>query len=862
MTTSTRAPRVLGALAGAAVALALPAGASAATAGKGLWRAAPAPAKTVLARGLTASLARPGTVRTLRLDRAGMARALAQAPRELSSAASSAPLVLTLPLPDGGFQRFSVASSPVMAAGLQARHPEIQTYAGTGIDDPTANIRADLSPLGFHASIRSTHGIWYVEPASTHDQATYVSYYGRDLKNAHGTFVEREAAGLMGDMAGVDAEAPAPSVGDQLRTYRLALISDPSYATYFGPENVTAAKVVLLNRLDQIYESELSIRMILIDDTDRLNLNTPELAWGPNGPCGAAPCYDEPDLEFCSFGLLVKSPTVAGQIVGADAYDIGHVALGKNGGGIAGLGVVGSATKAVGCTGLPQPDGDFYAVDYVAHEMGHQFGANHSFNGNDWNCSPPNRNGPTSVEPGSGSSIMAYAGICRQDNLQPHSDPYFSQRSFREIYRYTNLDQPDLNERQNVSLLGFDTDGDSFTLSWNGVASAPIVRGLNYTPEGIAAAIQAIPGFPAGATVAVGPFGVITAYGPFGDIGFSVTFGGTLAGIDVPALSLTDPNGMSGFVGTGVQGGPVGNHGSTVTPTGNHAPVVDAGRRSYWIPYRTPFALTGSATDADGDTVTFMWEQNDHGTHGGTALVDNHKVDGPLFRQFGTRLDATIYDPHASPSPGENVVTTDPTRVFPDLAQILTGNTNAETGTCAAPPPWPQPVPLDVVDCYSEFLPTKIYDGPLHFRLTARDGRGGVSSADAKLYLAPSSGPFLVTSPNGGESLAPGSTQTVTWKVAGTRQAPIDAKTVDVLLSTDGGVTWTALASAVPNTGSAQVVLPAASSTTARIEVKPTDNVFFDVSDADFSIAASGAATLPDGSRDLRALTTFALPAD
>jgi hypothetical protein len=283
---------------------------------------------------------------------------------------------------------------------------------------------------------------------------------------------------------------------------------------------------------------------------------------------------------------------------------------------------------------------------------------------------------------------------------------------------------------------------------------------------------------------------------------------------------------------------------------------------AYWIPYRTPFALTGSATDADGDAVTYMWEQNDNGGADGTRLVANHKTDGPLFRQFGTALDGSIYDPHASPSPGENQVTTDPTRVFPDLAQILAGNTNAETGRCPAAPPDPQPVPLDVVDCYSEFLPTQVYDGPMHFRLTARDGKGGVAHDDTTVQLAPSTGPFLVTSPNGGESLAPGSTQTVSWKVAGTRSAPINAKTVDVLLSTDGGETWTALASAVPNTGSTDVVLPSTTSSTARIEVKPTDNVFFDVSDADFSIAASGAATLANGTHDLRALTTFALPAD
>ncbi|MDW5323551.1 M12 family metallo-peptidase [Plantactinospora sp. KLBMP9567] len=796
------------------------------------------------------------------LDRASLAAALDRAPEERGGTAPAQSLVVSLPAPDGTFQRFALVDSPVMAPGLAARHPEIRTYAGRGLDDPTATVRADLTPLGFHASVRSERGVWYVDPYSRQDQARYASYYVKDATNPDEPFVEREdvahGAEALADELGA---APGAAGGDvTLRTYRLALVTDPSYASYFGQANVTAAKVTLVNRVTQIYSDETAIRLVLVDETEKTNLNTPAEATGANGPCGAAPCYTAAQISSCGSGTLSRNNIVLGQLVGASNYDVGHIGLGVNGGGIAGLGVVGGANKARGCTGLPTPVGDFFAVDYVAHEIGHQFAGNHTFNGTQWNCSGGNRSPANSYEPGSGSSIMAYAGICQQDNLQPHSDPYWSQRSYTEITTYVGSARPAVNEVQNVSLREFDTDGDSFTLRFGDAESVPIVRDGNYSTAGIKAAIEAIPGWPAGALVAVAPFG---GTGLLDDTGFQVTFaGGPVAAVNVGALAVTNPTGTSGFVGETVKGGPIDNGGWRVEQTGNSAPVVTA-PAAYTIPVRTPFALTGSATDADGDTVTYLWEQNDRGgvsggSTAGTALVSNTKTNGPLFRQFGTAAVVSPTDTLEYHSPGLNAVTTDPTRVFPDLAQIAANNTNAKTGTCPAAPPPPTSggasnVPPEIVDCYSEFLPTADWvgftgDRTLHFRLTARDGHpgaGGIGSADTALTLAPAAGPFLVTSQATADTLVGGTDLPVSWDVAGTDAAPIGVSEVKISLSVDGGRTFGyVLAERTANDGAETVTLPNVGTKAARIRIEAVGNVFFDLNDADFALRATPKVTL------------------
>ncbi|WP_086663598.1 M12 family metallo-peptidase [Lentzea kentuckyensis] len=746
-----------------------------------------------------------------------------------------------LPTPEGAFQRFRLVNSPVMEPGLAAAHPEIRTYAGRGIDDPAATVRADLTPLGFHASVRSSRGQWYVDPYYRTDQSLYASYYGHDVAKPASPLVERAT------LKGAVPDAPRVSAGSRvkLRTYRLALVSDPSYAAYFGAANVTAAKVTLVNRVAQIYEDESAIRLLLVKDTDRTNLNTTAMATEPNGPCGAEACFRPDELTACDVPGLYRNQTVVGQLVGAGNYDIGHLALGVNGGGLAQLGVAGGADKALGCTGLPTPVGDFFAVDYVAHELGHQFGANHPFNGTQYGCSEGNRNAATSTEPGSGSSIMAYAGICQQDNLQPHSDPYWSQRSYTEINSYVTGGLPKLDEVQNVSLRDFDGT-DSFRIGYRGHRSVPIVRGENFSDTGIKAAIEAIEGWPSGATVDVLGF----SGHEMTDAGFQVSFtGGPVAGKDVQMLTITAANGTSGFVRDTVKGGKQDNGGWRTSNTANHIPVVTVAPK-HTIPVRTPFALTGSAIDTDRDTITYMWEQTDRGGATGTALVNNTKTEGPLFRQFGTAAIVSTEDSLKYYSPGLNATNTNPARVFPDLAQIAANNTNARTGTCPAAPPPPTTggatnVPAALIDCYSEFLPTADWVGPdqsrtLHFRLTARDGRqggGGIGSADTAVLLAPSAGPFLLTSQESATTFASGSSQTITWDVARTDVAPIGVRAVRISLSVDGGLTFPhVLAERTPNNGAATVTLPRIATTKGRIKIEAIGNIFFDLNDADITL--------------------------
>ncbi len=756
---------------------------------------------------------------------------------------------ITIPDPAGTMTTFTVVEHSVMEPELQAAHPEIRTYSGADADG--SSISLDVTPMGFHAFVRRPDGItWLVDPAYNRRGEDRVLSYAGGSTVAKSSFVEKELQKTVDSVASVATGSDFSTPGGPVstRTYRMAFVTDPTYATYFGTGNVFAEKSTMMARVNEVYNDDLAIQFLLVAGTDtELNLDTPAKMTGTNGPCGASACYTAGQVDNCGGDTLNRNVFVLGQIIGAENFDIGHIGLGNAGGGIAGLGVIGDSNKASGCTGLPTPDGDLYAIDYVAHEVGHQMGGNHTFNSQ---VCAGNRNAPNSVEPGSGTSIMAYAGICGADNLQAHSDPYFSQRSVDEITATTANAPASFNERQSVAFLGLDP-AEQISLTCAPACGAPQIVTWSGTPATDAAALTTAINTATGALPAVTGYdgaALVTA------TGFTANWTGST---NIKSLIVTPvvPAAFTPIAGTIVNGGPETNQG-VVAVSGNSSPVVTApalGNKS--IPARTPFELTGSATDPNSDTLTYMWEQNNPGSSA-ESLTSNAKTAGPLFRQFGIAAPVSASGTLEYHSPGENLAGTSPTRTFPDLAQILAGNTNAATGSCPVAPPPGQ----TTVDCFSEFLPTDGYVGApatraMNFRLTARDeftpdgapdDPGGLSTANVVVTVVKGTGPFQVTSRATAGSPASGA-ENVTWDVNGTNTAAL-AENVKISLSTDGGLTFPdVLVASTPNDGSQLVPLPSITTVgaTARIKVEAVGNYFFDVNDANFAIVPGGPNTAP-----------------
>ena len=396
--------------------------------------------------------------RALTLDEAALRAALATAP--LESRAGMAPLELALPRPDGSIARFAVREAPVMAPELARQFPSIKTYAGVGLDDASASLRLDLTPLGFHAQVLAGGGnSYYIDPVSRTDARHYLAFYRSAMNRAAAGAaptcgVAPTAAELKKVAAKVAAGRPSATAatGSQLRTFRLALANTAEYALFYGntAASVMAAKATTVNRVVGVYEKELAVRLVLVPTNNLINFLS-----------GTGPQPKRPYRNDDGAAMLSQNQFTVDSLIGNANYDIGHV-VSTGGGGIAGLGVVCDPTviymgeaygKANGVTGSPSPAGDAFDIDYVAHEMGHQFAGNHPFNGNGGSCAGGNRNPTTAWEPGSGSTIMGYAGICGAANdLQPNSDPTFHTGNYEEMQAFiSSLSCPALTATGNTA---------------------------------------------------------------------------------------------------------------------------------------------------------------------------------------------------------------------------------------------------------------------------------------------------------------------------------------------------------------------------------------------------------------------------
>ncbi|CAF3795227.1 unnamed protein product [Rotaria sp. Silwood1] len=311
-----------------------------------------------------------------------------------------------------------------MEDGLAVQFPEIKTYLGQGIDDPYSSVRFDYTPLGFHAMIFSESGTVFIDPYAKGDNMNYISYFKTDFRTD-----KKMSCEVIDNWNPAKKQAPfTPDLlaEGQLRTYRTVVACTGEYAAYFGGTvpSALAAIVVSMNRVDGVYENEVSVRMILVANNNLVVYTSSST---------------DPYTNSNGSTMLGQNQTTCDNIIGTANYDIGHV-FSTGGGGVAFLGCVCVAgNKARGVTGSTAPVGDPYDIDYVAHEMGHQFGGNHTFNSVTSSCGGGNRNNNTAYEPGSGTTIMAYAGICGADDLQAHSDPFFHTKSLDEIITYTTL---------------------------------------------------------------------------------------------------------------------------------------------------------------------------------------------------------------------------------------------------------------------------------------------------------------------------------------------------------------------------------------------------------------------------------------
>ena len=590
-----------------------------------------------------------------------------------ASTSKSATSEITIPNADGVLERFMIWESSNFDPELQAKYPEIRAYEGTGLDDKTAKIHFSVAPIGVQTMVlRPDKASEFIEqnPENKSEYVLFTSKYRDTSKSSLACMTKEEAnKNVSGKTAKTTSNAQS------FKTLRLAISCTGEYTAFFGgtKAGALAGMNATMTRVNGVFNKDLAVKLILIannDDVIYTDANADPYSSAGAGANGA-------------WNLEVQKTLTT--VLGSSAYDIGHLFGASGGGGDAGcigcvcvdpVSLTDEAAKGSAFTSPSNaiPQGDTFDIDFVAHEMGHQLGGTHTF-------SYAVEGTGVNVEPGSGSTIMAYAGVTNDYDIQNNSDDYFAYASILQIQ-------------------------DNLATKTCPVSTAII----------------------------------------------------------------------------------------------NNPPIINAGS-DYTIPFNTPFVLTGTGTDSEGDSITYCWEQNDSATDatsGSNSIAYPAKPDGPLFRSL--------------------LPTSSPIRYMPSLSTVLQ---NRLTTT------W---------ESVSSVART------LHFSLTGRDnaalGSAQTNTDNMIVTVNPAIGPFAVTSQNTNDiGWQKGSFQTITWAVNNTNTLP-GSGSVNIKLSRDGGLTFpVVLASATPNDGSETITVPLdITATNCRILIEPTANIYYALNSNSFAV--------------------------
>lgn len=592
-------------------------------------------------------------------------------------------ILLDFPTPEGQFQSFYIYETPVFENLSNKDFYQYKTYSGRGVKNRSAHLKMELTPSGLSAFITDEKGeSWFI-------QAQRNGKYQLEKKQATDEKYDCLSKAVFFEK---NKQKSNFSLSGELYIYRLALSASGEYFQFWGSRDSTLAALVrTLNRMNLIFERDLAIRLQLIDDIQFI-------------------IFDDPltDPFELNGNQNVQNQQYLDRNIGVNEYDIGHVLMVDDVPN--GFGSVGSACvdgrKGRGYSVLPDPSDDSYIIDFLVHELGHQLGGNHTFS----HCGDSG-GGIIPVEPGSGSTIMAYGGLafCGEDNFVEHASPYFHSASIEEIYQFTRAGE--------------------------GSACATVIQFPNSAPQ-----------------------------------------------IELDSVLMT-------------------------------------------IPYLTPFELSGSARDLDGDTLSFSWEQID----AGAALpLGQIQAGSPLFRSRPPVMDSS--------------------RIFPAFSSLLDGQELPE-----------------------ERLPD--FSGALNFRLTVRDNHfrgGGVSWQEVSLEVTEQAGPFRVTAPFDPVTWGLGNSQLIQWEVANTDNAPVGVDQVDIYFVYDsiGSLPESEerltvkIAGPLPNNGEAFIEIPEnLEPGSGWLKVKGHNSPFFDLSDHPITLmltvanketvlAGKGVRVFPNPARD------------